>query len=250
MAKKASDKPSAPAEEALKRQKKQARREAKLMLEIEEAKKQLKNAQKKQSMAQTLVEARSTSVQSLEARLTELRATTPEPEIETPPQSAEIERQQEQSELESGFASSHEPQLVSPDQEDQGEITSLTDQILASPQEEDDTGIALSSSEIGTSTPIHEEQTPSFVEESTPPEIMVANNEVTEKENAQDNGIATETEPAPTPTTPRKAPVRKTTTTRKPTAPVQKTTTTRKPAAPRRPGNNSRSSKRSPSDSE
>jgi hypothetical protein len=48
MAKTASDKPSAPAEEALKLQKKQARREAKLMLEIEEAKKQLKNAQKKQ----------------------------------------------------------------------------------------------------------------------------------------------------------------------------------------------------------
>ena len=39
MAKTASDKPSASADEALKQRKKQARREAKLMLEIEEAKK-------------------------------------------------------------------------------------------------------------------------------------------------------------------------------------------------------------------
>jgi hypothetical protein len=237
MAKKASDKLSTPAEEALKRQKKQARQEAKLMLEIEEAKKQLKNAQKKQSKAQTLVEARSTYVQSLEARLTELLTPIPEPEIETPPQSAEIEHQQEQSETESGFASSHEQQLVSPNQEDQGEITSLPDEILASPQEKEGTDIALSSSEVGTSTPIQEEQTPPFVEESTPPEIMVVNNEVTERENAQDNGIATETEPAPTSTTPRKAPARK-------------TTVTRKPAATRRPASNTRSSKQSPSNSE
>jgi hypothetical protein len=184
MANKASDKPSAPAEEALKRQKKQARQEAKLMLEIEEAKKKLKNAQKKQSKAQARVEARSTSVQSLEARLTELRTPSLEPEIETPPQSAEIEHQQEQS-------------------------------------------------ETGTSTSMNEEQAPSIVEESSPSEIMV----VTERENAQDNGIASETEPAPTATTPRKAPARK-------------TTTTRKPAAPRRPVNNTRSSKQPPSDAE
>ena len=124
MAKKASDKPSSPAEEALKRQKKQARQEAKLMLEIEVAKKQLKNAQKKQSKAQARVEARNTSVQSLEARLTELRSPIPEPEIETLPQSAEIEHQQEQSETESGFTNSHEPLLALPDQEDQGETRS------------------------------------------------------------------------------------------------------------------------------
>ena len=232
MAKTASDKPAAPAEEALKLQKKQARREAKLMLEIEEAKKKLKNAQKKQSKAQALVEARSTYAQSLEARLTELRAQSLEPEIETPPQSAEIEHQQELSEMESGFASSHEQQLASPEQEDQGEITSLTDQIIASPQVEGGIGIASSSSETEISTPIHEEQTPPFVEESTPSEIMVVHSEVTEETAVQDNGIATKTKPA----TPRKAPARK-------------TTTTRKPAAPRRPVNNTRAKKQSPSDS-
>jgi len=224
MAKTASDKPAAPAEEALKLQKKQARREAKLMLEIEEAKKQLKNAQKKQSKAQALVEARSTYAQSLEARLTELRAQSLEPEIETPPQSAEIEHQQEQSEMESGFASSHEQQLASPEQEDQGKITSLTDQIIASPQVEGGTGIASSSSETGTSTSMNEEQTPPFVEESTPSEIMVVTNEVTEGVAAQENETAIKTEPAPTKTTPRKAPARKTAAARKPT-------TTRRPAS-------------------
>ena len=74
MAKTTSDKPSASAEEALKRQKKQARREAKLMLEIEEANKDLKKAQKKQSKAQARLEERSAYVHMLETRLEELRA--------------------------------------------------------------------------------------------------------------------------------------------------------------------------------
>jgi predicted nuclease with TOPRIM domain len=79
MAKTTSDKPSASAEEALKRRKKQARREAKLMLEIEEANKDLKKAQKKQSRAQASLEARSAYVHTLETRLEELRAPSLEP---------------------------------------------------------------------------------------------------------------------------------------------------------------------------
>jgi hypothetical protein len=99
MAKTASDKPSASAEEALKRRKKkQARREAKLMLAIEAAKKDIKKAQKKQAKAQEGLEARSTSLQKLEARLAELRAQSLEPEIAAPTQSAELEHQQEQAE--------------------------------------------------------------------------------------------------------------------------------------------------------
>ena len=78
MAKTASDKPSAPAEEALKLQKKQARREAKLMLEIEAAKKDLNKAQKKQSKAQARLEERSTTLHTLEARLEELHAQSPQ----------------------------------------------------------------------------------------------------------------------------------------------------------------------------
>ena len=91
MAKKVSDKPLTPAEEALKRQKKQARQEAKLMLAIEEANKHLKKAQKKQAKAQALVETQSAHVQTLEAQVAELRAPGPEPEIVAPPQSAELE---------------------------------------------------------------------------------------------------------------------------------------------------------------
>jgi len=69
----ASDEPSVSAEKVLKRQKKQARREAKLMLQIEAAKKDLKKAKKKQSKAQARLEERSTTLHTLEARLEELR---------------------------------------------------------------------------------------------------------------------------------------------------------------------------------
>ena len=74
----ASDEPSVSAEKVLKRQKKQARREAKLMLAIEAAKKDLKKAQKKQSKAQARLEERSTTLHTLEARLEELRAQSPQ----------------------------------------------------------------------------------------------------------------------------------------------------------------------------
>jgi len=138
--------------------------------------------------------------------------------------------------MESGFASSHEQQLASPEQEDQGEITSLTDQVIASPQVEGGTGIASSSSETGTSTSMNEEQTPPFVEESTPSEIMVVTDEVTEGAAVQDK-TAIETEPAPTTTTPRKAP-------------AHKTAAARKPTATKRPASSTRSSRKPPSDAE
>jgi hypothetical protein len=73
----ASDEPSVSTEKVLKRHKKQARREAKLLIEIEEAKKDLKKAQKKQSKAQARLEERSTTPHTLEARLEELRAQNP-----------------------------------------------------------------------------------------------------------------------------------------------------------------------------
>ena len=236
MAKTASDAntQSASAEQALKRRKKQARREAKLMLEIEEAQKDLKQAQKQQSKAQARLEAQSTSLQTLEARLAELRAQSLEPEIGTPPQSAELEHQQEPSELESSIGSSDGQQLASLDQEDQGEIAVLTDQAISLPQVEDGIGNASSSSETGTSTSTDAEPTPPIVEEATPSEVMVVTDEVTERAAVQDNETATETEPAPTPTSTGKAP-------------AQKTAAARKPAATKRPANRSRS-RQSPSD--
>jgi septal ring factor EnvC (AmiA/AmiB activator) len=83
----ASDEPSVSAEEVLKRQKKQARREAKLMLDIEEAKKDLKKAQKKQSKTQVRLEERNTTLHTLEARLEELRTQSPQPAADETSQS-------------------------------------------------------------------------------------------------------------------------------------------------------------------
>ncbi len=192
MAKTASDKPSASTEEALQRRKKRARREAKLMLEIEEAQKDLEKAQKKQSKAQARLEARSTSLHALEARLAELRAPGPRPAIDTPPQIAELEHQQEQPELESVVASSNGKQLASPETEP--------------------------------STSIDEEQTPPFIEEATPSGVMVVTNEVTEAEAVQDNETATESDTAQTKTTPVKAKAQQ-------TAAVRKSTATKRPAS-------------------
>jgi len=70
----ASDEPAVSAKKVLKRQKKQARREAKLMIEIEAAKKDLKKSQKKQSKALARLEEQNTTLHILEARLEELRA--------------------------------------------------------------------------------------------------------------------------------------------------------------------------------
>jgi DNA repair exonuclease SbcCD ATPase subunit len=74
----ASSEPSVPAEKVWKRQKKQARREAKLMLEIKAAKKDLNKAQKKQSKAQARLEERITTLHTLEAHLEELRSQSPQ----------------------------------------------------------------------------------------------------------------------------------------------------------------------------
>src|SRR5205809_1114127 len=115
MAKTTSGKSSSSTEVALKRQKKQARREAKLMLAIEEANKDLKKAQKKQSKAQALLEERSAYVHTLETRLEELRAPSLEPAIEIPSDRAEFERPQEPSKPERGIAHSDGNQQASPE---------------------------------------------------------------------------------------------------------------------------------------
>jgi hypothetical protein len=215
MAKTASDKPTASAEERLKRRKKQARQEAKLMLEIEEAKKDLKKAQKKQSKAQARLEARSTYVQTLEARLAELRAQSLEPEIAAPPQSAELEQEQEQAELASSIGSSNGKQLASP--------------------------------ETGASTSTDEEQHPPVVEETTPTEAIVATKEMIERQAVQNQETATESDTSPTPLTPEKAPAPK-------TAGVRTSTATKRPTSQstvtKRSASRSQSTKRPDADAE
>jgi len=191
MAKTASDKPSASADEALKQRKKQARREAKLMLAIEEAKKDLKKAQKKQAKAQARLEAQSTSLHTLETRLAELRAPGPEPAIETPPQSAELEHQQEQSVLESSIGSSDGNQPASP--------------------------------ETGASTSTDEEQHAPVVEETAPSEVIVATKDMIEREAVQNQETATESDTSPTPPAPGKAPAHQ--------AAARTSTATKRPAS-------------------
>ena len=175
MPKTTSDTPSASAKEALKRQKKQARREAKLMLEIEQANKDLKKAQKKQSKAQARLEMRSAYVHALETRLEELRAPSLKPAIEMPQDSAELERQQVSSELDGSIAHSDEYQQ------------------------------APSETEVSTFT--GEGQHDPVVEETTPSIAKVTTNAVTEGSEVavmQDNETAPES--PPTPATHRKAP--------------------------------------------
>ena len=187
MAKTVSDTSRESAKAALKRRRKKARREAKLMLEIEEANRDLKKAQKKQSKAQTRLEARSATLHTLEVELEGLRTQSEEPAVRATPLSAELESRQEPSDLESSMVRPDGQQLTSSDQQDQGEKTSLTDQIIA---------------------PSHEEEV-----------MVVTNDEVTKGSEAagvRDNETATEH--AQTLTTPRKAPAPKTATTRKPTA--------------------------------
>jgi Domain of unknown function (DUF5679) len=180
MAKTAKDKPSASAEEALQRQKRQARKEAKLMLAIEEANKDLKKAEQKIAKAQARKEARSAYLFTLEASLAELRAQGPESKVDTPPQSTGFEYQQEQPEMESGMVGSNGNQLASSDQEYQDEITERTDLVSASPQVEEGIGLSSSSSNTGTPTSIGEEQSSPLVEEAPSPEIMVVTKAMTE----------------------------------------------------------------------
>ncbi len=92
MAKTASDPPSVPAEEVLKRRKKQVKQEANLMLDIEKANKDLKKAQKQQSKAEARLEKRRTALHTREAKLEELRSQSLESAIEATPHSTELER--------------------------------------------------------------------------------------------------------------------------------------------------------------
>jgi hypothetical protein len=232
MAKTTSGTSSSSAGKASKQRKKQARREAKLMLEIEGAKMDLKKARKKQAQAQERLEKRSATLQTLEVKLEELRAPTPEPVSVAPPRNAQFESHQEPSELESSMVHS------------QGQPSASPDQIIASPQVEKDGGTPSSSS----STSSDAEPSLSIEEETTGSEVMVATNEVPEgASEAQSDEIATPSEPAPKSTTPRKAPAQKTVATQKPAV-------TRRPTHPstatKRPVRRTQSTRQPPSDAE
>ncbi len=86
MAKKANTNSSSPADidEEQKKRKKQAKREAKVMLEIEEAKVDVEKAEKKVAKAQALLEARTAHLRSIEENLSEIRTPQEEPVVSVP----------------------------------------------------------------------------------------------------------------------------------------------------------------------
>lgn len=67
-----------------KKRKKQAKQEAKMMLEIEEAKSSIQRAEKKLAKAQATLEARNTHLRTLEAELSEFRTSHEETEVSAP----------------------------------------------------------------------------------------------------------------------------------------------------------------------
>jgi hypothetical protein len=86
MAKKASANSSSPVPtgDEQKKRKKQAKREAKVMLEVEEAKGDVQKAEKKVAKAQALLEARTAHLRSLEESLSEIRTPQEETEVSAP----------------------------------------------------------------------------------------------------------------------------------------------------------------------
>jgi hypothetical protein len=139
MAKKASANSASPADtnNEQKKRKKQAKREAKLMLEIEEAKGSVQKAEKKVAKAQTRLEAQNAHLRTLEGKLTGIRTPQEETEVSAPDagfdhqggqpeqeeeivmsaQGAGSDSQSEQAESEHDTTSSVEQETVSAEQE-------------------------------------------------------------------------------------------------------------------------------------
>ena len=138
MAKKGSANSSSPVatDNEQKMRKKQAKREAKLMLEIEEAKGSVQKAEKKVAKAQTLLEARNAHLRTLEGDLNDMRTPSEETEVSAPdagfdhqggqPEQEETtmsapaagsDHQSEQAELEHDTTSSVQQEAASTEQE-------------------------------------------------------------------------------------------------------------------------------------
>ncbi len=118
-----------------KKRKKQAKKEAKVMLEIEKAKGDVQKAEKKLAQAQALVEARTAHLRSLEENLSDIRTPQEETVVSAPdtgfdhqrgqPEqeeetvvsalNAESDSQNEQPELEYDTASSVQQEAISPE---------------------------------------------------------------------------------------------------------------------------------------
>ena len=117
MAKKASTNTSSPVSDVdgQKKRKKQAKREAKVMLEIEETKTIIQKAEKKLAKAQASLEAHNARLRTLETDLSELRTSHEETEVSAP--DAGFDHQTGQPELEEITVNSYQQDTVSSNQE-------------------------------------------------------------------------------------------------------------------------------------
>jgi DNA repair exonuclease SbcCD ATPase subunit len=113
LAKKANTNSSSPIPDVdeQKKRKKEAKREARMMLEIEEAKTSIQKAEKKLAKAQANLEARNTHLRTLEADLSKLRTSHEEIEVSAP--DTGFDHQAGQPELEEITISSYQQDTVS-----------------------------------------------------------------------------------------------------------------------------------------
>ncbi len=142
MAKTANVNSSAPVseDETQKKRKKQARREAKAMLAVEDAKAAVQRAEKKLGKAQARLEARNARLRALEANLTELRASLEEAEVSAPDigfdhQAGQPELEEEKASPGQEHASTGEG-AATPPAEDHADIPSTSPETDAWPPDE------------------------------------------------------------------------------------------------------------------
>jgi len=105
-----------------KMRKKQAKREAKMMLEIEETKVSIEKAEKKLAQAQTRLEARNAHLRTLEADLSEFRTSHEEIEVSSPDAGFEHQTGQPELKEETEIIAQHddsEQQIERPSSEDE-----------------------------------------------------------------------------------------------------------------------------------
>jgi len=105
-----------------KKRKQQAKREAKMMLEIEETKVSIEKAEKKLAQAQTRLEARNAHLRTLEADLSEFRTSHEEIEVSAPDAGFEHQTGQPELKEETEIIAQHndsEQQIERPSSEDE-----------------------------------------------------------------------------------------------------------------------------------
>ena len=122
-------------DEAQKKRKKQAKREAKAMLAIEQAKVSIEKAEQKLTKAQTRVEARTARLRTREANLAEIRSSHEVTEVSAP--DSGLDQQQGQPEQTKESTNSNQSDPSTSDQKKQPDVLTPTDQETSTPSSEE-----------------------------------------------------------------------------------------------------------------